>query len=291
MRPLILMICILLGVCLYISFYNLFSAVFLRRVKWRISRGKRRSSSQTEPFPLRLWQVSPTIIEEWDQLLRGSGLSWQAEVYIKWRRLLVTICFFVLFGGFYLQQKSIIGSAMVESITGLLLLCILIATYLDKPILKQFGKYRSRYMVKEIYAICKQLLYYSSSKNNIHQKLRKCTPHAHRIRKEWLWLIHEWYENPEKALNTFAKRLGSDEAYRFSQTLNALRLYDHTSYYELLRERIMDYKEKLELYKEGRKETTSYLLFVLAGIPILNTFRLFIHPWVMEGQRLFDLLQ
>ncbi|MNG35727.1 hypothetical protein D3C84_1225380 [compost metagenome] len=58
----------------------------------------------------------------------------------------------------------------------------------------------------------------------------------------------------------------------------------------LLRQRIQDYKEKLEMAKESRKETTSYFLFVIAGIPILYTFQVFIYPWVREGQLLFQSL-
>lgn len=74
------------------------------------------------------------------------------------------------------------------------------------------------------------------------------------------------------------------------ETLDALRLHESPEYYELLRVRIADYKEKIELAKESRKESTSYFLFVIAGIPILYTFQIFIYPWVREGQKLFQSL-
>jgi uncharacterized membrane protein YdbT with pleckstrin-like domain len=60
--------------------------------------------------------------------------------------------------------------------------------------------------------------------------------------------------------------------------------------YEMLREVVRDYKAQIELAKDSRKETTSYLLFVLAGIPILYTFQIFLYPWVQEAAKLFDAL-
>jgi hypothetical protein len=30
------------------------------------------------------------------------------------------------------------------------------------------------------------------------------------------------------------------------------------------------------------------VLFVLAGLPIMNTFRVFMYPWIVEGQQLFN---
>lgn len=104
-------------------------------------------------------------------------------------------------------------------------------------------------------------------------------------------LLQEWYEDPEEALYRFRIRVGTDEAYSFAETLSALRQGESESFYDLLRQRIADYKDSLELYKEGRRESYSYVLFVLAGIPIMNTFRVFIHPWVEEGRKLFDTLQ
>lgn len=104
------------------------------------------------------------------------------------------------------------------------------------------------------------------------------------------WLLNEWYEDAGEALNRFKHRIGTDEGYSFAETLDALRLHDSEPYYDLLRQRIRDYKEKMELHRESRKETTSYVLFVMAGVPILNTFRVFLYPWVAEGRRLFEML-
>lgn len=149
---------------------------------------------------------------------------------------------------------------------------------------------RRNKMLADICVIHRQLLYYAESSLNLHGKLVRCLPYAKSIRKELHLLTNEWYEHPDSAIRRLKTRLGSEEGYSFAETLQSLRLHEHERYYDLLRRRIADYKDKLELLKAGRKESMSYLLFVIAGIPIMYTFRLFMYPWVAEGQKLFETL-
>jgi hypothetical protein len=151
-------------------------------------------------------------------------------------------------------------------------------------------RYRRQKIISDIYIISRQLLYYTGSRMNLHTKLVRCIPYTHMIRNELYMLTNEWYHNASYAISRFKQRIGTEEGYNFAETLNSLRQHESEEYYELLRQRVQDYKEKLELTKEGRKESVSYILFTLAGIPILFTFRVFIYPWVAEGQKLFDSL-
>lgn len=167
---------------------------------------------------------------------------------------------------------------------------IVVVWSFDRIWLESLAKVRSQRVMKEIYMLSNQLLYYNGSKMSLHAKLSRCVPFCRTIRSDFQLLLHEWYEDAEQAIRRFKRRLGTEEAYSFAETINSLRLNEHDSYYSLLRDRIQDYKEKLELARDSRKETTSYVLFVLAGIPILNTFRIFVYPWVQEGQKLFDAL-
>jgi hypothetical protein len=161
---------------------------------------------------------------------------------------------------------------------------------LDRMWLRTIGKLRSLQMTKEIYTISNQLLYLADSSLHIHAKLTRCIPFTKTMRGDMERLLAEWYHDPASALQRFKTRLGTDDGMSFVETLDALRLHESREYYELLRVRIEDYKDKLELAKEGRKESTSYVLFLLAGIPILYTFQVFIFPWVKEGQKLFESL-
>ena len=145
-------------------------------------------------------------------------------------------------------------------------------------------------MTKEIFIVSNQLLYLAGSSLHIHTKLMRCLPFTRTMRGDFQMLLGEWYHDAEGALRRFKLRLGTEEGLSFVETIDSLRLHESEHYYELLRERINDYKEKLELLKDSRKESTSYVLFVLAGIPILYTFQIFIYPWVREGQKLFSSL-
>lgn len=283
---------LLLTVCIFVFFKTLLTIFFIRRAIWRLAANPYSYTKKSKLF----WNRAATSdkLEQYSNLLKAAGLNWPASPYLWWRKAVVAFCLVVLIVFWFNRHSEALSYLMSNTWVNAMMFVSISAVCLassDKLLFDLLAKHRNRYLVNEIYTLCKQLLYYSSSKSNLHHRLRKCTAHTQRIRKEWLLLIHEWYEDPEKALHRFADRLGTPEAYRLSQTLNAIRLFEHDSYYKLLHERVQDYKEKIELYKEGRKETTSYVLFVLAGIPILYTFRLFIHPWVSEGQRLFELLQ
>ena len=101
-------------------------------------------------------------------------------------------------------------------------------------------------------------------------------------------MLAEWYHDAGEAIARFKRRVGTAEAASFAETIEALRLREDDAFYALLRERIADYKAKIELGRESRKEAASYVLFVLAGVPILYMFQIFIYPWVQEGHNCFN---
>lgn len=223
------------------------------------------------------------------QLLRASGFPYDVSVYFIAKRSIAAMCL-VVGGGAYAMHDS--GMTIgISPIYGMLAAAVgLIFVMFDKSLLEAARIRRTQRIVNEIYMLSNQLLYYTGSRMNLHSKLIRCIPYTRVIRSEMQLLVNEWYQDADEALRQFKARLGTEEAFSFAETLNTLRLHESSSYYELLRQRIQDYKEKLDMAKESRKETTSYLLFVLAGIPILNTFRVFIYPWVSEGQKLFMIL-
>ncbi|GFZ78523.1 hypothetical protein GCM10008018_25010 [Paenibacillus marchantiophytorum] len=167
-------------------------------------------------------------------------------------------------------------------------ICASIFLFADKKVLASLKQKRAQRIIREIYVISHHLLYYKGSNLHLHAKLSLCAAQTRSIRTPYQLLLNEWYQGSETAIINFKARLGTDEAVSFGETLNALRLNEHDSYYELLKQRIQDYKDKIELIRDSKKETVSYLLFVLAGLPILNTFRVFMYPWIAEGQRLFN---
>jgi hypothetical protein len=171
---------------------------------------------------------------------------------------------------------------------GLFSLILLIFLGNDKKILEQIRQLRREQIVKEINEVSHQLLYYTNSQLNLHAKLSKCTSLTKTIRQPFEYLLNEWYQDAEQAIYTFKQRVSTEEAHRFAETLQAIRLNESESYYHLLKQRIQDFKEQIELSKDSRKETVSYVLFIIAGIPIMNTFRVFMYPWIAEGQKLFN---
>ena len=244
----------------------------------------------------------------WFKLLLMPGTD--HERYQEKQRLLLSCGWRIEAGTYMLLQRSaaIVGCmlllaalaqgkyapGLLSSSERLLLLLLsaglAIAAAADKPILERLGQIRRYRVIRDIDALSRQLLYYSGLPGNIHGKLLRCLPFAGSLRPEWYQLTSEWYHSAEAALRRFAQRVATDEGRSFADTISALRHYDSDRYYELLRARIADYKVKLELFKESRKESMSYVLFVISGIPILYTFRVFIYPWVAEGQKLFESL-
>lgn len=224
------------------------------------------------------------------QLLRGCGFTMDAGAYLLLRRaaLAAAAGSAVLVYASPWLGRELPPSFRVVLLAGLAAVILMLLA--DRLILEAIMRRRRQGIVRDICAISRQLLYMSGSNTNLHGKLVRCLPYAASIREEWYLLTNEWYQGPETAIARFKQRIGTEDGDMFAETLNALRLNAHESYYELLRQRIDEYKNTLELLREGRRETVSYLLFVMAGIPILYTFRLFIYPWVAEGQKLFESL-
>lgn len=227
-------------------------------------------------------------LEERRQLLTSCGFRIDPTLYEAVRRLAALCLMAIGITGLLGVSRPALVNFMnpVYLIAGSC--CLLVFLFCDRTILVQLKQRRSHRIVKEIYLLSNQLLYYSGSRMNLHAKLTRCLPLCKGIRPELQLLLNEWYQHGGEAIGKFKLRLGTEEAYSFAETLNSLRLNEADSYYELLRQRILDYKERIELTRESRKETVSYMLFVLAGLPILNTFRVFMYPWMIEGQQLFN---
>jgi hypothetical protein len=218
----------------------------------------------------------------------GNPISFQAYVIFKKSAFFLcgsTIALALIFGD-WIELNLLLQPVYLYIFSSLLLITL----FADNIILEGLSKRRRARMTEDIFVLSRQLLYFSDSTMHLHTKLQHCLPFAHMIRNELYSLINEWYEGPDQAIERFKKRIGTSEGYSFAETLHALHKHEDASYYDLLRERIHHYKEKIELDKENKKESVSYLLFLLAGIPILYTFRVFIYPWVAEGQKIFNSL-
>ncbi|MBD2847782.1 hypothetical protein IDH44_21525 [Paenibacillus sp. IB182496] len=223
------------------------------------------------------------------QLLAGAGYTGDPAAYLLLRRIL-------LLG---IPGAALVWTQLAKHLTAMappsaIALAAGAALYgavlWDTPWLEALRQVRTQRIVKEIYVISNQLLYLSGSSLNVHTKLMRCLPYARVLRGELQRMLGEWYHDAEGALRRFKQRVGTEEGHSFVETIASLRLHENEEYYRLLRERIHDYKEKLDLAKESRKESASYMLFVLAGIPILYMFQIFIYPWVQEGNQLFQSL-
>lgn len=225
---------------------------------------------------------------ERELLLAGCGVTADAAWYMTARRLGIVLCLMTaLLAAIIFDNNWMLLSMQVLGGVPILLAASL---KVDRIWLRAARKMRAHQLTKEIYIISNQLLYLSESALNIHAKLMRCIPYTRVMRGDLERLLAEWYHDPVLALQAFKMRVGTDEGMSFVETIDALRQHESGQYYEILRIRISDYKEKLELAKESRKESTSYVLFVVAGIPILYTFQVFIYPWVREGQKLFQSL-
>lgn len=225
-----------------------------------------------------------------EPLLSGCGYAHDPAWYMIARRLAI------LFGSAALVCGAAFPSAMplppdrvlwLQAAGAVLAACALC----DKPLLESLRKARSERIMREILAVSNQLLYFAGASLHLHVKLTRCLPYTSVIRSDLRRMLAEWYHDAGEAIARFKRRVGTAEAAGFAETIEALRLREDDAFYALLRERIADYKAKIELGRESRKEAASYVLFVLAGIPILYMFQIFIYPWVQEGHRLFQSLQ
>ncbi|EFM11831.1 conserved hypothetical protein [Paenibacillus curdlanolyticus YK9] len=236
---------------------------------------------------LRLSRAHPVFVER-EALLGGCGFDGDAALYIACRRIAL-VAMPVLAGvasiGWLLAAKSWPPIALFGGGAALFLIC-----RFDLAWLRSIHRVRAQRITKEVHVISNQLLYFAGANLHLHTKLSRCVPFAKVLQSDMQRLLAEWYHDAEEALRRFKLRLGTEDGASFVETLDSLRLHESEEFYSLLRQRIQDYKEKLELAKESRKETTSYALFVVAGIPILYTFQVFIYPWVREGQKLFESL-
>ncbi len=221
-------------------------------------------------------------------LLAAAGLRVHPEWYRLGRRAALGIILLLLLVVWFfrdaLAQLLSISPYVVMAVLAGLLCCL----WLDRPFLEQLQKRRANLIMEEIYAVSRQLLYFAASPLPLHAKLMRCMTYTRLIRQDWQLLLNEWYQDAETAIEGFRLRLGTEEGHGFAETLNYLRLYDNEAYYHLLRRRVDDCKERLELLRDSRKESASYALFVIAALPIMYTFQIFIYPWVQEGQRLFQ---
>lgn len=229
-------------------------------------------------------------LQELEQHLLGAGIALMGIWYVVCKRLAAVILLMTAGLGYMASRNGYAPFGVAPLYMYLGAACGLAFLLFDRWWLESLRKHRSNRIVEEMYTLSNQLLYFAGSRLNLHTKLIRCLPYTRTIRGAWHQLLNEWYQDAGEALAAFRQRLGTDEAYSFTETLNTMRLHEDEAYYELLRQRIQDYKEKLELVRESRKESVSYLLFVLAGMPILYTFRIFIYPWVEEGKRLFQTL-
>jgi len=237
---------------------------------------------------IKLWRTDreSAALRERRAYLAGCGLRFAPDIYLAHRRCLLVVL--PVLGMALYALGSGAGFAIWNVYIGLFFV-YLFAAY-DRVWLKSLRTYRTDRIRKEIVAVCSQLLYYTGSRLHLHGKLLKCLPLTRHIRSEMSFMLNEWYHEADHALQKFKERLGTDEAYGFAESLRSLRLNESDEIYDLLREIVREYKAKIELAKESRKETTSYLLFVLAGVPILYTFQIFLYPWVQEASKLFDAL-
>lgn len=262
----------------------LLRAMLLRPPRWlHLGTGSTASRHQVPAGLLNALGLSRmgAAFKEREALLAGIGYQWDPALYVLARQLLLVLLPAAAILGYRHGLSPAVYSGAAAA-SALLLV--------DKPMLESMKKWRAERMTKEIYTISNQLLYLAGSSLNIHTKLMRCLPYARVLRGELQRLLGEWYHDAEGAMNRFKQRIGTEEGLSFTETIHSLRLHESEEYYRLLRERIHDYKEKLDLAKESRKESASYLLFVLAGVPILYMFQIFIFPWVQEAQKLFQTL-
>lgn len=241
---------------------------------------------------LDLFNISSTKLQESNLYVLWSscGFRISIESYVLARKLILIICYTSICIEMLLSCLPQVGISKSWLIAGCIQILLIGLLYCDQYFIRSYSQIRSVWVTKEIYVISGQLLYFSESKLNIHTKLRKCIPYSRLLRKDMEILLATWYHSPVEALQQFKQRIGTDDGISFVDTLDALRQDDNDQFYELLQARVQAYKEKLELAKEGRKETTSYVLYVVAGIPLLYTFQVFIYPWVQEVNKLLSVM-
>ena len=225
-----------------------------------------------------------------ESLLAGCGFSFDPAWYMIARRVALLLGAAAVVGGAAFPEYLPVPRHRVfwlQAAGAALAACALY----DRPLLEALRRARSERIMREILAVSNQLLYFAGAPLHLHVKLTRCLPYTSVIRADMRRMLAEWYHDAGEAIARFKRRVGTPEADSFAETLEALRLREDEAFYALLRERIADYKARIELGRESRREAASYILFVLAGVPILYLFQVFIYPWVQEGHHLFQSLQ
>ncbi|MFD0673912.1 hypothetical protein [Cohnella sp. GCM10027633] len=274
----------------FVSIAALLKAATSSRNRWRIQLRDWRLYRMPRWW-LALWLAAEesAALQERRVLLAGCGIRIPPEAYLACRRFALFCCLSAGAATYLLVNHGPL-SASAASYAGIADAILLVAVLYDHAWLQAYKQYRTDRIRKEIVSVSSQLLYYAGSRHHLHAKLMKCLPLTRQIRTEMGLMLNEWYHDADASLTRFKERLGTDEAYGFAETLRSLRMDDGDSFYDMLREVVREYKNKTELARHSRKETTSYLLFVLAGIPILYMFQIFLYPWVQEASKLFDAL-
>ncbi|WP_276357793.1 hypothetical protein [Cohnella caldifontis] len=268
----------------------LLGAALRQRYRWRISR-KGWRNRQVPIWFLKLWRADreSVALQARRVWLAGCGLGIDPRLYLAIRRVAIFVLAFIALslgaaergGGLALSNRGA-AAGIAAALSA--------AACFDGMMLNALRRYRTDRIRREIMTVARQLLYYSGSRLHLHGKLLRMLPLTRIIRPELGLLLNEWYHDPDRALRRFRERLGTEEAGSFAESLRSLRLHESGEVYDLLRAMVQEYKARIELAREGRKETASYLLFVLAGVPILYTFQVFLYPWVQEAANLFDAL-
>lgn len=273
---------------IFVSLAFLLKLVDRRRSRWQIVLKDWRLLSVPRWW-MKLWRVDrdTAALLQRRAMLAGCGVPIGAEAYLAGRRFAMSLIVLGMMLVSWLGSRGQID-ALFRWNTLLLLIAVLMMLSFDLFWLQQLRKYRTDRIRKEIAAVIALLLYYKGSRLHLHGKLLKCVALTRYIRSDLTLLLNEWYQNADEALRRFKERLGTDEAYGFAEHLRAIRLGENEEMFLLLRQISDEYKAKIKLQSESRKETTSYLLFVLAGLPILYMFNVFMYPWVQEAARLFN---
>ncbi len=225
-------------------------------------------------------------------LLEGCGMGDSLSVrrYIRIRTALIAAAVILLITAMLIARLGLFDPRLTNMLVVLGIL-VLGAVWFDRSLLALAGQRRKRLMVQDLYELCRQLWYMRDSRLSLHGKLSRCDLSGLAVASGFLRMRNDWYSGSELAIERFQRFTGTEEGYSFGETLRAIARCDDPSLYELFYERMNDYKEKTSFERASGRETLSYLLFVLAGLPIVNTFRVFVYPWVEEGKKLFDALQ
>ncbi|PLT44890.1 hypothetical protein B8V81_3321 [Paenibacillus pasadenensis] len=281
------------AVLLTILIYALLRRLSTKRPRWLHLQRRGPEGRLLADRQLRLVGLKRTsrVVEERSRLLAGCGIRWDGAAYAAARRIVFAAGALAALLGAGLPALGVRPLLVLPLAGWGALILLTFALLVDKIALESIRQARSAKVIREIHTVSTQLLYLQGSSLHIHAKLMRCVPYTRSIRGELQNLLGEWYHDAGEAIRMFKTRVGTEEAISFAETVDSLRLHEDDAYYGLLRERIRDYKEKLEIAKESRKESGSYVLFILAGLPILYTFQVFIYPWVRESQKLFDSLQ